>query len=514
MYHTASAYSRAIRADERKIVPYISLGVGFDPTAADDLISISCDSLPMSNPAQMIDANYALTQGLATFEGDGIPTAPGSGMIAPPIQAEEYPPETGLWSHDISDSDGAIDWIVTLTLSRAHTSAFSVYADSVVHIVSGEIRYYLEGVPVRTMTIDATSSVIRDPQITTYDAIEVEITGIDKPYHHVRIAEFEFGASVTLSNTVLGPSMSLLGEIDILGLSMPISQLDFSILNVEGEYDQDNPDSLLPTVAKWSPLTLALTIITDEGQTSIPMGRFYITERKGADVLLNVTAQDARSILQTTYTPLSLIKTESLGEMYERILSDLRIPHVIDPDVYNIYPEADITLDDEELDLLTQLLYVQQYYGVYIAPGRDENLHITKNATGDAVQSITASNIIEYPNPETERTYNYISVSYGQNKIYSVDLRTDDKEGKSELTLVNPLILTEDGASRIARELSDKLYSQLYSAQAFGDASLDPGDTVPIEGRWTQGNSDSFRITSIDWTYDGSFLMTVKGVKQ
>lgn len=515
MYSTGEAYKRAVRADERKVVPYISLGVGFDPTAADDLSTVEYDGLPLSNPAQVIDANYVMTPGLATFEDDGIPTAAGSGMIAPPIQPVAYPPEAGIWSHDISDADGLIDWTVDIRLTQAHTSAFSIYTDTV-HILEGKLTYYNGGAVVRETTIETTMDKFQDTEITTYDRIVFQSIKIDKPYHHIRIVEIEFGASLTLSNTVLGDTLTLLSEYDPLGISAPVYELDFSLLNVEGEYDQDNPDSLLPQVEKWLPLTFALTIITDEGQTSIPMGRFYITDRSGTDTLLKVTAQDARAILQSTFTPITLNTEQSLGLMFETMLTDLGIPYVIDDSVYQIMPDNNITLDDQERDLLTQALYIQQYYGVYLIPGRDNNLHVTTDDTGDTFPAIDAEGVISYPTPTTAKTYNYIAVSYkeGQTtKTFTIDLRENETDARSALQLSNPLVMDATNAERLARDLQTRIYGQLYDMEVFGDASMDPRDTVPIEGRWTQRNPDSFRITSIEWKYDGAFLMTLKGVK-
>lgn len=515
MYATSDAYKDAQSADDRKVVPYITRGVGFDPTAADDIVSVEFDGLPLSNPTQIVDANYVMTPGLATFEGDGIPSASSAGMIAPPIEAVSYPPEAGVWSRDISDADGLIEWTLDIRLSKAHTSAFSIYTDTA-HVLEGRLTYYNGEDVARDVVIDATSEVFGDPVITTFDRVVFTSIRIDQPYHHIRIVEIEFGASLTLSTSVLGDTLTLLTEYDPLGISCPISELDFYLLNVEGEYDQDNPASLLPQVEKGLPVTFALTVMTAEGQESIPMGRYYITERKGSDTLLQITAQDARSILQTIYEPITLTTTESLGLMFENLLTDLDIPYVIEDSVYQVMPDADITMDDQDRDLLTQSLFIQQYYGVYLIPGRDGYLHVTTDNAGDDFPVVTAENVITYPTPTTAKTYNYIQVSYKEGtttKYHVIDMRADSSEAKSALSLNNPLVRDSTNAERLAMNLRASIYSQLYDIETFGDASVDPRDVVPVEGRWTQGNPDSFKITSIEWRYDSGFLMTLKGVK-
>lgn len=515
MYATPALYAKALRADEKKVVPFISLGVGIDHTAADDITSIEGDFLPMSNVSQIIDANYIMTPGLATFEADGIPTAPSFGMIVPPIQAASYPPEAGAWSHGISDASGNIDWTLDVKLSKAHTSAFSIYTDTI-HILEGKLTYYLGEDIVRDVTIKATSDVFQDLYITTYDRIAFTSVRIDQPYHHIRVVEIEFGASQSISSSVLGSSLSFITEYDPLGISCPISELDFSLLNVEGEYDPDNPNTLLSAVGKWYPLTLSFTVYEEEGQVTVPMGRLYIAERKGTDTLLRITAQDARAILQSTYTPIALKTTESIGLMYETLLTDLGIPYVIEDGAYEVMPDSDVTMDDQDRDLLTQSLFIQQYYGVRLIPERDEFLHVTVDDVGGATPAIPAELVISYPTPSEAKTYNFISVSYkdgATSKTYTVDLRTDSTVAKSAVSINNPLVRDEANAQRLAQALQASLYTQEYSAEAIGDASIDVGDTVPIEGRWTQGNPDSYRTTSIEWRWDGSFLMTVKGVR-
>ena len=515
MYATPALYSRALRADEKKVVPFVSLGVGVDHTAADDITSIKGDFLPLSNISQITDANYVMTPGLATFEADGIPTAPSQQMVVPPIQATAYPPEAGVWSRGISDASGNISWTLDVKLSKAHTSAFSIYTDTI-HILEGKLTYYLNNEIVRDVTIQATSETFQDTEITTYDRVVFTSVKIDQPFHHIRIVEIEFGASLTLSSTVLGESLSYISEYDPLGISCPISELDFSLLNVEGEYDPDNPNTLLSKVGKWFPLTLSFTVYEETGQVTVPMGRLYITERKGTDTLLKIIAQDARAILQSTYTPIALKTTESIGLMYETLLTELGIPYVIEDGAYQVMPDADVTMDDQDRDLLTQSLYIQQYYGVRLIPGRDGFLHVSTDAVGETVPTITADLVISYPTPSEAKSYNFISVSYKDgttSKTYMVDLSTDSTVAKSAVSINNPLVRDEANAQRLAQALQASLYSQEYSAEAIGDASIDAGDTIPIEGRWTQGSPDSYRSTSIEWKWDGSFLMTVKGVR-
>ena len=511
--HKPQTYAEGQTAAERHITVQISIGTGIDSTAADDVTSITGDFLPMSNPEQLTDSNYILTDGLATFEADGIPSAVSAGMTVPPIQAEDYPPEAGVWSADISDADGLMDWTMTIALSQAHTSALSVYTADGVNVLQARIRYYSGDSMVREATIAPTDDVVQDTETTTYDRIEVTILKVDQPYRHVRIVEVEFGASITMSNSVIGDTVSLIRELDPLCMSAPISEVDFSLINVYGEYDADNPDTLIGQLAKWYPLEVSFTTVTDSGQVTVPMGRYYITDRTGTDTDLRITAQDARAILQSTVRPLTLSTTQSIGALYEALLTELGIPYVIDDDVYQVMPTADATMDAQEWDLLTQCVYIRQYYGVALTPGRDGFLHIEVDPASEQGTALTSETLTSWPTPVASQTYNCISVKYGQSSTYDVDLRTSPTEARSVLNVTNPLVTTQADAQRIAQEMQARLYQQEYTADAIGDAALDPGDLVPIDGRWTQDAPETYRLTSIGMTFDGALMMTVRGIR-
>lgn len=505
-------YTDVMSASERRVTVQLSIGTGIDSTASDDVVSITGGFLEMSNIEQTTDSNYVLTPGLATFEAEGIKTAVSAGNIVPPLQAVDYPPEAGVWSDEISDGDGVMDWEVEIELSKAHTSAFSIYTDTM-HILQARIRYYNGETLARDVTITPTGDILQDTETTTYDRILITVQKIDLPYHHVRIVEFEFGASITMSNSVIGESVTLIHEIDPLCTSIPISELDFSLTNVNGEYDSDNPDTLIGQLQKWCPLDLSFTIITDDGRTTVPMGTYYITEHVGTDTDLEVTAQDARAIIQSIVRPLSLSTSQSLGDLFEDLLNELGIPYQIADEAYETFPTADVTMDQQEYDLLAQCLYIQQFYGVTLTPGRDGYLHVDVDPQPETAPTLTASLLISFPSPTQAQTYNGISVRYGQNGTYTLDLRTNPTEARSILNINNPLVQTETDAQRIAQEMKNRLYTQMYEAEAIADASMDPGDMVPIEGRWTQGDPETYAISSIELKFDGGFTMSVKGAR-
>ena len=482
----------------------ISLGTGIDYTAVDDITSIDGDLLPMSNTEQLTDGTYLLTPDLLSYEGDGIPT--GQVSIVPPVEPKSYPPEVGIWSAGISDGQGNIDWNFSITLSQAHTSALTVYADEV-SIMACEITFYLSGAVVRTDQFTPSGKVIIDEQEATYDRIVFSVSKVDRPYSHVRITEVEFGASVVIPTSSIGGSIRLISEIDPLYQSIPLSELEFSLVNIEGDYDEDNPENKLDLVRMWSPINLSVTVKSSDARRTYPLGKYYIIDRSSTEETLEITAQDARVILQTTITPLELKTTESFGVLINRVLQDLHIPHFIDDDLLSKYPEKDITLDTQEWNLLTQFLYIQQYYGIYLTIDNLGAVHVS-SSFDTARRNTLSERLLEYPRPSFGQTYNYISVHY-LNGEYDLDLRPGDTEAKSAINVSNPLVYDEAGAKRVADRINANLFSQMYEIYAISDLSLKPGDTVPAIGKFTQDEPRDYKVIKVEHLYDGGLTMEV-----
>lgn len=499
---------------DRKVSIQVSIGTGLDPTASDDVTGITPDdSLGMSNPSQILDVNYALTSGLATFEGDGIPTAVSAGIVAPPLTTSDYPPEVGIWSASISGSDSTMDWSLEVQLSQAHTSAFSVHSSGT-EIRKLRLQYYNGTASVRDVVLESDGSSVTDDAETTFDRVIITVQELSGPYLHARIAEIEFGATTTLSSSVIGETASIIRETDLLRVNAPIDEFTFSVINVDGTFDDDNPDSMISLLELRNPVTLAIVTEDSAGRTSVPMGRYYISERQGTDTDLRISAQDARSILQATVRAITLSTAQSVGETLGDILEELDIPYAVETSALDVMPTADATMNAQEWDLLSQINFIRQFYGVTVIPDRDGLLHVMAEPSGDSAPTQTAAMLISFPAPDNSQTYNGVVVTYGtEGAQETVDLRASTTEAKNYLTITNPLVVTQADAQRVAQETAGRIYSQVYSAQALGDAAVDPGDIMAVAGRWTQSSPVSYRLTSIEYDYDGGFLMTLKGVK-
>ena len=512
-------YLRSRTNEIQSVSPFISIGYGIDTTALDDVTDWIFDGLPMSNTEQISNANYLLDNTLATYEDDGIPTAVDYEILAPPLAPAPSPPEVGVWSAEISDADGNIDWSIDIRLSHVHTSAFTVYSGGIVRIVDAVITYYKNNVQVRSEALHSDNSdIIQDRNKTTYDRIVLKVTKIDQPFHHVRVAEIEFGASITLSKTRLNDTISLRSECDPLDLNIPLSQLEYSIINVDGEYDVDNPSKKIDLYKIGAPVYYSLTMDVyhpDTGavtKATVPMGRFYITSRDADEERLSITAQDVRSILRNTVRPITLSTTKSVGATLQEVFEAMDIGYVIEPDLYSLMPDENMTMPNKT-DLLHQLLWIQQYFDVFTVPDRDSYIHAVKGMPVSEGSPITANLLVKYPKPSTARGYNYISINYGGAEHFDIDLRPDPDSALMPLNITNPLINTQAKAQMVADRIESRFFTQIYEAEAIGDPAYDVWDMIAIEGRWTHDDPLTYRTVGLEYVFDGGLTMYVKGVR-
>ena len=512
MYVMPAEYTEAMRADTRDVDVYLAVGVNIDQTAADDVSEVSSSALPMSNTRQLTDAIYEITPGLATFEGYGIPSSPSAGMVAPPISAVDYPPETSLWSGSISDADGVIDWTFTIQLSKVHTSALTVFTCDV-GILGADVTFFNGPSQVASGTMEPSADSIQYPDAVTYDKITVHVTKLTEPFHHARVVEIEFGASKTFSKSTLMGTVSVIQERDPTMQYIPLHELDFTVLNVLGEWDVDNPTGGFGDIKVGYPVVAGFTCRTDSGQHTVPIGRFIVAEKNGTDTGLTVTCYDPRVTLQDIYMPWSLSTSENLGATLTDLLTDAHIPHIIESEVFGITPDNDISFSDDQ-SLLEIMVWIAQYYNVWLAPDRDGYIHARVGAPSGSYGNMPLDEMYTYPLAHSFTRYNFIQVTYGgaDTQYYNLDLRTSTNEAKSQISVSNPLIITQAKAQEVANRIRQSLYTQMVEVDWRADLLNDLGDTMGLSGKWAQTTPKEYRCVYNDIEYDGSLKATVRAI--
>lgn len=481
---------------------YMSMGFYIDNTAADDISSVTGDFAPFSNPNQLTDAVYSATGSLALFEGDGIPTSESAGVtVAPLIPATST--EAGIWSEGISDGDGYIDWTFTISLPAVHSSALTLYTSGP-NILAGTVTFSANGTDVTaSLEPDTGSASVSD--LETFDTITVHITQIDQPYCHVRVAEVEFGDSVTISVEELANQVTFIDEIDPLWRTLPLQELDFDLINVGGEYDEDNPDSIFGRLAIGNPINLSLTLGVGDTRMTVPMGRFVISEKGSRNNCISVVAYDVRWRIGQAYNPWSLSTSVDLGTAISGILTELEVDHEVDPAVGQIMPVAAYTFTDET-SVLSDLHKVAQAYGLSILPDRNGVVQVRVGFPSDDYGTLPIQNQLSWPESSQMSKYNYLDISYGNGQHLTVDYRASPNIARSTLTVYNDLIVTLQQAGDVAARIASALYSKSVRVRWISDPILDLHDTIRVYSQYvaeTEGTPVQFRAVKREITYDG-----------
>ncbi len=512
MYSMPTDYTDNVQSLDRRMSVYISIGTGVDQTAADDLSTVSGELLPMSNTAQIIDAVYKMTPGMTTFEGEGIPTSPDNGLVAPPISPMDYPPELGVWSDVISDADGAMDFTLTLSLSATHTSALRIYTAGP-NVTSAEVTFSDEETS-ETAVCDCYEGYFDVVSTHTYNTIIIHVTGIDRPFCHLRVVEVEFGSAITFSGSNLGGEIITIAEVDPLETSIPLYELDLSIINVDGAYDEDNPMTKLSDVAIGYPLDMAYSLDLGGDMHTVPYGKFYIAERQSSETRLNLAAFDARWVLSESYAEWSISMSVSFGTLFDDLLQDYGIPHIVEEGLFSTYPDKDHTFTSET-SVLDDILCIQQAYAIYVVPDRDQVIRVTATWPSGDAGTVGNETIYSWPTASQTSRYNVVVVSWvdSAGKIYTVsrDLRTDSREPKNPLSIADNMLLDEAKANALLTRIISRMTASQVESLWMGDPAMDMGDTLSIPGRWTAEAPKAYRLDYQELTFDGALIARIRG---
>ena len=508
MYAAPTGYRELVQDNDRRETVAMTLGVFIDSTSADDMGGVAGSALPFSNGAQLVDSRYDLDTEMATYEGDGIPTAIGSGVVVPPLEATSSI-NTGWWSSAISEADGSISFEMSVAFSDGepvvHRSALTVYTDGP-DVLEAAVVFTKDGVSETVVPTYHWGYFVASGN-HDYDAITVRITKLDAPYRHIRLTELEFGDSVSISTARITNEITFIDEVDPIQQGMPMRELDFDLINVRGEYDEDNPNSRFDRLAIGNPIQISMVIVGDDAQYTVPMGRFVLAERQAHDSVLTITAYDTRWYMTRMYNAWSISTAEDLGTTLDRLLTALEVAHTIEDSVYEVYPSSDYAFDTET-NVLDDIQRVAQAYGLTFIPNRVGTLIVDTDFPSGEYGVVPPKMQFTWPESSQLNRYNVIDVVYGSDR-YTRDLRSDLNTARTVLTVSNPLIRTQAHAMAVCNRIVAHLYSKAVRVEWTSDPAMDLGDTVSVNSAWTLGGvPPTYKAVKREIRFNGMFVET------
>lgn len=521
MLNYTDAQIAVLNSPSRELTLYCAAGVGIDQTSADDLSLDLSDIASFANTAQVTNAVYNVDN-IAVFEGDGFSVASDSVVYCASMVSTDSHPQTGIYLDGISDANGNISDTLTLTFANSHTSALTLYFDGNNVPSAFTITYYKEGTAVKSHSATANTSATYivgddDPLIVTYNEIIITFAKVAKPYTHVRIAEIEFGASYTVGSEYVANGTSILYSYDPLGLTSSPHELDLSYINIGGTFDEDSPTGAYSAFSRENPIIAAITAkATINGtpmQVSVPLGRFYIIDRYVTGSTFNVTAQDARSLMQNVSPSVTFPTSEGVIATLQSTASAYGISIVLGVGATDTAPATAVSFTGD-YDLLTIAQYAVQYL---VSTGQDVTLDVGRNGSvtvrsivSDTYGGISAAVEYEYPYVDTYDSYNVVSVRYGDNAY----ITTANTSGMPDERILvdNPFIRSSTLAQTLADRIKSRMMTSCRTVTMVGDPRMEVSDIVQMQSRYTPiGSAEEMVVTEIEMEYSGGLRCTVKG---
>lgn len=393
---------------------------------------------------------------------------------------------------------------VTLTLPEVHTVAIP----GVTITWSSEFEEYPsvftvtakngdEVVAETTVTDNTDQRCLVPLEIANYDSVTVSVLNWGLPHRRARMESYALGHILTFGkNDLLSYTHEQSG--DLLGGEIPKNSISFSINNMDGRWNPNNPTGLERYLSERQKITVRYGFDVDGTKEWIKAGTFYLSEwgapANGFEA--NFVARDVFEFLlgvdmkSATYTTLKgHVEWATSG----LIPSDALV--VIDPSLADY--SAEYMGKDTAATIVQKCANAAKCILRY---DRDGVLHIEPLNTTMTDYRITSALSYSHPEIALSKPLKSVSVGYGEEDRYELSVSAS---GETQ-TVTNDFISKEAQAAVVAEWVRDTLESRkTVSGEFRADPRLDLFDIVLVESKY--GAIAPVAITDIKYTFNGSF---------
>lgn len=364
--------------------------------------------------------------------------------------------------------------------------------------------------------------------IVGYDRIDIMITKWCLPYHRARVEEIFVGINRVYSKSELF-NYSHSQSVDPLSTALPKNEIQFSLNNVDGEYNPYNEQGMAKYLMSRQEVKARYGLKLGDGSVEwIPGGTFYLSEwyAKQNGLTADFTARDLLEFMSDIYKEAQMVHVRSLYDMAVQVLTAANLPlndngtvkWQIDEDwLGSIYTSA--PLPEDTLANCLQLIANAGECVLY--QDRSGNLHIEHMGT-NATTDYTISTFNSYSKAEitlgkpikqvTVKVYHYhvaednpLAIERSDTTDVTVPIGTVGET----ITIDNPLITDDDRAVAIGTWVGTHLSHRVSIAPAWrSDVRLDALDVVKHQN---QHREEALLVTDVKITYNGAFRGTGEG---
>lgn len=354
-----------------------------------------------------------------------------------------------------------------------------------------------------TVTDNTEKTSVVDLELVNYDSVTITVHNWCLPYRRAKIE------SVALGHTLIMTKKDILSYTheqhgDLLSAEIPKNSIEFSLNNIDGRWNPNNPTGMEKYLSERQKLTVRYGFNMDDGTVEwIKAGTFYLSAWSAPSNGLEArfTARDVLEFIINEENKTE--KTDTLKGLSEWAMSSL-------PD--DVVVEIDDSLANYSATYKgngTSAVVLQKCAnggGCSIRYDRNGVLHIEQPDFGDSGYTIPLSLAYSHPEIELTKPLKAVSVSYGENLTHELSVAPS---GETQ-TLTNEFITSEAQATAVAELVRDLLQSRKKIKGEFrADPRLDLFDVVTVESKY--GHITRVVITNMKYTFNGAFQGLYEG---
>lgn len=256
MQPTSTTYQYEM-AKELRGQGYAKITFGLvDIDAAEDSKITNDDGLYFSDTSKLVYSNGIPKKTYATFETDRM-KLDGTQLIA----SKENPIMQGYVSSIVSGADCVFSPQPTVVIQFTKThrmGAFSLVFDAAGGTYPSEVKVtaYRQGIIIKEHLqtgIDGFSFVIQQ-EFRDFDKLVINFVKSSKPFHRARLQQVVFGVGIVFDNNTIS-KFTRVEDIDPITRRLPTNSFEFTIINLDGMYNPDNPRGVWESIENQMPIS-------------------------------------------------------------------------------------------------------------------------------------------------------------------------------------------------------------------------------------------------------------------
>lgn len=378
-----------------------------------------------------------------------------------------------------------------------------------------KVNWYNGTTLVGTTTVsnNTETTSVAGADITNYNKIEIEIVRWCKPYHRARVEDITLGV-ISVFNKENLMSLADNRESDMLSLTLPTSEIQFSLANADDWWNPDNPSNAYKYLIEQQKINVKYGLKLDDGIEWIDSGVFYMSEWNTPQngITASFTASSVLDFMNkkytvpsnTTMTLYALCNDAFTQANLHTNVDGSNVWH-IDTSLQNISVTLPTNSDgtvkfDYKLAEVVQLCANAACCTIRIA--RDGNVYIEPLST--TLTDYLIDRFVSYSNAEYEISKPLASVNVND----GLGTYTVGSSGEIQ-DIQNDLIQSGSVANAVAKWVGDTLAGRkTLSGEYRADPRADALDLVTVKNKYA---TNTIVLTSLNYTYSGAFHANYEG---